>query len=47
MIPDNGKAFLRKRGRELQDKYAELRFERPKDPVHGDAHVQNPLVDDQ
>ncbi|WBB59361.1 aminoglycoside phosphotransferase family protein [Streptomyces sp. WMMC500] len=43
-IPEDDKAFLRKRQRELQDKYAELRFETPKGPVHGDAHVQNLMV---
>ncbi|XUL89447.1 aminoglycoside phosphotransferase family protein [Streptomyces galilaeus] len=47
VIPDDDKVFLRKRWRELQDKYAELRFETPKGPVHGDAHVQNLMVDDQ
>ncbi|MEV6538705.1 aminoglycoside phosphotransferase family protein [Streptomyces sp. NPDC051665] len=47
VIPDDDKVFLRKRWRELQDKYAELKFETPKGPVHGDAHVQNLMVDDQ
>ncbi|WP_427920653.1 phosphotransferase enzyme family protein [Streptomyces sp. cg40] len=47
VIPDDDKVFLRKRWRELQDKYAELRFETPKGPVHGDAHVQNLMVDDR
>ncbi|WP_420076904.1 phosphotransferase enzyme family protein [Streptomyces sp. JL3001] len=47
VIPDDDKAFLRKRWRELQDRYTELRFETPKGPVHGDAHVQNLMVDDQ
>ncbi|MFE0437995.1 phosphotransferase enzyme family protein [Streptomyces nigra] len=47
MIPEDDKVFLRKRWRELQDKYAELRFETPKGPVHGDAHVQNLMVDDR
>ncbi|MFW6723535.1 aminoglycoside phosphotransferase family protein [Streptomyces sp. MAR4 CNY-716] len=46
-IPEDDKAFLRKRQRELQDKYAELRFETPKGPVHGDAHVQNLMVNKQ
>lgn len=46
VIPDDDKAFLRKRWSELQGKYAELRFETPKGPVHGDAHVQNLMVDD-
>ncbi|MCN9239470.1 aminoglycoside phosphotransferase family protein [Streptomyces sp. RY43-2] len=47
VIPGDDKVFLRKRWRELQDRYAELRFESPKGPVHGDAHVQNLMVDDQ
>ncbi|GGV26583.1 aminoglycoside phosphotransferase family protein [Streptomyces spectabilis] len=47
VIPDDDKAFLRKRARELRDKCAELRFETPKGPVHGDAHVQNLMVDVQ
>ncbi|KAA0932228.1 aminoglycoside phosphotransferase family protein [Streptomyces apricus] len=47
VVPEDDKVFLRKRWRELQGKYAELRFETPKGPVHGDAHVQNLMVDDQ
>jgi len=47
VIPPDDKVFLRKRWRELQDKFAELRFETPKGPVHGDAHVQNLMVDDR
>ncbi|MFE4408990.1 phosphotransferase enzyme family protein [Streptomyces sp. NPDC056821] len=47
VIPEDDKVFLRKRWRELRDKYAELRFETLKGPVHGDAHVQNLMVDDQ
>ncbi|MGW2627848.1 aminoglycoside phosphotransferase family protein [Streptomyces chattanoogensis] len=47
VIPEDDKVFLRKRWRELRDKYKELRFETPKGPVHGDAHVQNLMVDDQ
>ncbi|MER6351343.1 aminoglycoside phosphotransferase family protein [Streptomyces sp. NPDC001634] len=46
-IPADDKAFLRKRERELRDKFAELRFESAKGPVHGDAHVQNLMVNDQ
>ncbi|MGW1267203.1 aminoglycoside phosphotransferase family protein [Streptomyces sp. NPDC002491] len=46
-IPEDDRAFLRKRWRELRDKYAELWFESPKGPVHGDAHVQNLMVDEQ
>ncbi|WP_327729313.1 aminoglycoside phosphotransferase family protein [Streptomyces sp. NBC_00487] len=47
VIPEDDKAFLRKRWYELRDRYAELRFETAKGPVHGDAHVQNLMVDDQ
>ena len=47
VIPEDDKAFLRKRWHELRDRHAELRFETPKGPVHGDAHVQNLMVDDQ
>ncbi|AWW37885.1 phosphotransferase enzyme family protein [Streptomyces cadmiisoli] len=47
VIPRDDKVFLRNRWRELQYKYAELKFETPKGPVHGDAHVQNLMVDDQ
>ncbi|MFE7210010.1 aminoglycoside phosphotransferase family protein [Streptomyces sp. NPDC057611] len=47
VIPEDDKVFLRKRWRELRGKYAELRFETPEGPVHGDAHVQNLMVDDQ
>ncbi|MFF3931555.1 phosphotransferase enzyme family protein [Streptomyces hirsutus] len=46
-IPEDDRMFLRKRWRELQDRYVELRFETPKGPVHGDAHVQNLMVDDR
>lgn len=46
-VPQDDIEFLRKRDRELRDKYTELRFESPKGPVHGDAHVQNLMVDDQ
>ncbi|MBW1596906.1 phosphotransferase enzyme family protein [Streptomyces sp. JJ38] len=44
-IPEDDRAFLRKRGRELRDRLAGLRFESAKGPVHGDAHVQNLMVD--
>ncbi|MFF4950105.1 aminoglycoside phosphotransferase family protein [Streptomyces chattanoogensis] len=47
VIPEDDKVFLRKRWRELRDKYSKLRFETPKGPVHGDAHVQNLMVDDR
>ncbi|MER5580943.1 aminoglycoside phosphotransferase family protein [Streptomyces asoensis] len=46
-IPEDDRAFLRKRRRELQDRYSELRFESLMGPVHGDAHVQNLMVDDR
>nr|WP_269853500.1 aminoglycoside phosphotransferase family protein [Streptomyces sp. RPT161] len=44
-IGEDDRQFLRKRGRELRDRLAELRFESAKGPVHGDAHVQNLMVD--
>lgn len=47
VIPEDDRAFLRKRWRELRDQYEELQFESPKGPVHGDAHVQNLMVDTQ
>ncbi|MDQ0749054.1 aminoglycoside phosphotransferase (APT) family kinase protein [Streptomyces africanus] len=47
VIPEDDRLFLRKRWHELRDKFDELRFESPKGPVHGDAHVQNLMVDDQ
>ncbi|MFI2188870.1 aminoglycoside phosphotransferase family protein [Streptomyces sioyaensis] len=47
VIPEDDKLFLRKRWRELRDKFSSLRFETAKGPVHGDAHVQNLMVDDQ
>lgn len=37
--------FLRKRGRELRDRLAQLRFASPVGPVHGDAHTDNLIVD--
>jgi aminoglycoside phosphotransferase (APT) family kinase protein len=44
-IRDDDREFLRKRGRELRERLAETRFESPKGAVHGDAHVQNLMVD--
>lgn len=44
-ISEDDREFLRKRGRELRDRLAELSFESPRGPVHGDAHVQNLMVD--
>ncbi|MEU8918553.1 aminoglycoside phosphotransferase family protein [Streptomyces nigrescens] len=44
-IPEDDRAFLRKRAHELRDRVADLRFESEKGPVHGDAHVQNLMVD--
>ncbi|NEB19476.1 aminoglycoside phosphotransferase family protein [Streptomyces coelicoflavus] len=46
-IPEDDRSFLQKRWRELQDRYANLRFDTPKGLVHGDAHVQNLMVDDR
>ncbi|MGX1561271.1 aminoglycoside phosphotransferase family protein [Streptomyces sp. NPDC055506] len=46
-IPDDDRVFLRKRWRELRDQFGELRFETPRGPVHGDAHVQNLMVNDR
>ncbi|GHA88793.1 MULTISPECIES: aminoglycoside phosphotransferase family protein [Streptomyces] len=46
-IPDDDRVFLRKRWRELHDQFGELRFETPKGPVHGDAHVQNLMVNER
>jgi aminoglycoside phosphotransferase (APT) family kinase protein len=44
-ISEDDRDFLRERGRELRDRLAELQFESPRGPVHGDAHVQNLMVD--
>lgn len=44
-LPADDREFLRKRLHELIERLAELRFESPKGPVHGDAHVQNLMVD--
>ncbi|GAA3484482.1 aminoglycoside phosphotransferase family protein [Streptomyces yanii] len=44
-IPQDDRAFLRKRAHELRDRIRDLRFESVKGPVHGDAHVQNLMVD--
>ncbi|MFF3766409.1 aminoglycoside phosphotransferase family protein [Streptomyces sp. NPDC001922] len=44
-IPEGDRAFLRKRACELRDRLEDLRFESEKGPVHGDAHVQNLMVD--
>ncbi|GAA2446802.1 aminoglycoside phosphotransferase family protein [Streptomyces glaucus] len=46
-IPDDDRVFLRKRWRELRDQFDELRFETPRGPVHGDAHVQNLMVNER
>ncbi|MEG8276245.1 phosphotransferase [Streptomyces sp. AHA2] len=45
-IPEDDRVFLRKRWSELRDQFEGLRFETPKGPVHGDAHVQNLMVND-
>ncbi|MEN2420156.1 aminoglycoside phosphotransferase family protein [Streptomyces rimosus] len=44
-IPEDDRAFLRKRAGELRERVAGLRFESRKCAVHGDAHVQNLMVD--
>ncbi|MFH8557862.1 phosphotransferase enzyme family protein [Streptomyces celluloflavus] len=44
-IPEDDRAFLRKRAHELQVRVSALRFAAKKGPVHGDAHVQNLMVD--
>ncbi|KIF76681.1 deubiquitinase [Streptomyces sp. 150FB] len=44
-IPEDDRVFLRKRARELRGRVADLRFDSEKGPVHGDAHVQNLMVD--
>ncbi|MFK4149997.1 aminoglycoside phosphotransferase family protein [Streptomyces sp. NPDC004065] len=46
-IPEEDRVFLRKRWRELRDQFRELRFETPRGPVHGDAHVQNLMVNER
>ncbi|MGW5350519.1 aminoglycoside phosphotransferase family protein [Streptomyces sp. NPDC004031] len=43
-IPEDDREFLRKRGAELRERLAETRFDSPKGAVHGDAHVQNLMV---
>ncbi|WP_367124467.1 phosphotransferase [Streptomyces phytohabitans] len=44
-IPEEDREFLRERARELRERLSGLRFASPKGPVHGDAHVQNLMVD--
>ncbi|ONK12251.1 aminoglycoside phosphotransferase family protein [Streptomyces sp. MP131-18] len=44
-IPEDDRSFLRKRGWELRERLAGLSFESVRGPVHGDAHVQNLMVD--
>ncbi|MFE9887630.1 phosphotransferase enzyme family protein [Streptomyces scopuliridis] len=44
-IPEDDRSFLRKRARELRGRVADLLFDSKKGPVHGDAHVQNLMVD--
>ncbi|MEU1007057.1 aminoglycoside phosphotransferase family protein [Streptomyces sp. NPDC005890] len=46
-IPEDDRIFLRKRWQELRGQFEELAFETPKGPVHGDAHVQNLMVNDR
>ncbi|MFF3584739.1 phosphotransferase enzyme family protein [Streptomyces mirabilis] len=44
-ISEDDLEFLRKRGQELKERLAELRFGSPLGPVHGDAHTDNLMVD--
>ncbi|MFF3412929.1 aminoglycoside phosphotransferase family protein [Streptomyces sp. NPDC002742] len=44
-VSEDDLEFLRKRGEELKDRLAELRFGSPLGPVHGDAHTDNLMVD--
>ncbi len=46
-ISEDDRVFLRKRWRELRDQFGALRFETAKGPVHGDAHVQNLMVNNR
>ncbi|MDJ0345880.1 aminoglycoside phosphotransferase family protein [Streptomyces sp. H10-C2] len=44
-IPDEDREFLRERAMELRDHLSLLQFDSPRGPVHGDAHLQNLMVD--
>ncbi|MFI9721687.1 phosphotransferase enzyme family protein [Streptomyces sp. NPDC052396] len=44
-VPEADREFLRQRDKELRQQWAELRFESARGPLHGDAHVQNLMVD--
>lgn len=44
-IPEEDRDFLRERHQQLDRRIAELPFDSPVGPVHGDAHVQNLMVD--
>ncbi|MBW1601911.1 aminoglycoside phosphotransferase family protein [Streptomyces sp. JJ66] len=44
-IPEHDRAFLRQRVQQLRANLAALRFDSPTGPVHGDAHIQNVMVD--
>ncbi|WP_413966300.1 phosphotransferase family protein [Actinacidiphila polyblastidii] len=46
-ISDDDRVFLRKRRRELADRLASLDFDSARGPVHGDAHTDNLMVDQQ
>lgn len=46
-IAADDREFLQHRFGELRAKVAELRFDSPKGPLHGDAHVQNLMIDDR
>ncbi|WP_431782783.1 aminoglycoside phosphotransferase family protein [Streptomyces chumphonensis] len=44
-VPEEDRAFLRQRAEQLRADLAALRFDSPRGPVHGDAHIQNVMVD--
>ncbi|MFE7130810.1 phosphotransferase [Streptomyces sp. NPDC057638] len=44
-IPGGDRAFLRRQLRQLEDEVEALSFNSVRTPVHGDAHVQNLMVD--
>ncbi|WP_308208256.1 aminoglycoside phosphotransferase family protein [Actinacidiphila cocklensis] len=46
-ISEDDRGFLRKRRLELADRLAGLDFDSGKGPVHGDAHTDNLMVDQQ
>ncbi|MCC3770390.1 aminoglycoside phosphotransferase family protein [Streptomyces sp. UNOC14_S4] len=46
-VSDEDRQFLRRRLHELRAEVANLRFDSLKDPLHGDAHMQNLMTNDQ